>query len=378
MADFDAIVVGAGVVGLAVGARLARAGLATVIVDGESTFGSWTSSRNSEVVHAGIYYPEGSLKASLCVRGREQLYAYCDQRGVPFSRIGKVIFAANPEQSPILDDIKRRASEAGVDDLIRLSTADAKRLEPELACHEALHSPSTGIVDSHAFMSSLLAEAESHGASFSRGSRVTRLSHHAEGWGVHLDGDPEPAVSATRVINAAGLAAHLLARETEGLAPAHVPDVRYARGNYFSYHGAIPFRHLIYPVPVPGGLGTHLTFDMAGAARFGPDVEWVDSLDYTVDPGRAEHFLSAARAIWPKIDPSRLAPAYAGIRPKAFRDGQTGDFMIDGPETHGLADLVNLFGIESPGLTGSLAIADFVADRLGVASAVEREAVRAA
>lgn len=376
MADFDAIVIGAGVVGLAVGARLARAGLATVVVDGESTFGSWTSSRNSEVVHAGLYYPQGSLKAALCVRGREQLYAYCEQRGVPHARIGKVIFAATPQQVSTLDDIERRAAEAGVGDLIRLSATRAARLEPELACCEALHSPSTGIVDSHAFMSTLLAEAESHGASFSRGSRVTRLSRHAEGWGVHLDGDPEPAVSAARVVNAAGLAAHLLARETEALDPAHVPEVRYARGNYFGYHGPLPFRHLIYPVPVPGGLGTHLTFDLAGAARFGPDVEWVDGLDYTVDPRRADQFLAAARAIWPKIDPGRLAPAYAGIRPKAFRDGQTGDFMVDGPETHGLAGLVNLFGIESPGLTGSLAIADLVADRLGVAA--EREAARAA
>lgn len=366
MTDVDAIVIGAGVVGLAVGARLARAGLDTVIADGEATFGGWTSSRNSEVIHAGIYYEKGSLKASLCLRGRSLLYAYCRARAIPHRAIGKVIFAANSEQMVALDAISARAEAAGVSDLVRLDAADARRLEPALSCHAALFSPSTGILDSHALMSALLADAESSGAQFARRSRVTRLSRLVGGaWGVHLDDEPGFAVSAARVVNAAGLTAHLLAQETEGLDPIRVPKIRYARGNYFGYHGTVPFGRLIYPVPVPGGLGTHLTFDLAGAARFGPDVEWVETLEYGVDPGRGTAFLAAARAIWPEVDPTRLAPAYSGIRPKLPGGGDV-DFVVDGPDAHGLPGLVNLFGIESPGLTASLAIADLVADRLGV------------
>jgi len=364
-ADIDALIVGAGVVGLAVAAKFARTGLQALVVDTNRTFGTETSSRNSEVIHAGMYYPGSSLKAKLCVRGRDLLYAYCTAHGVPHRRIGKLIFARSPDQSRSLDDIAAAAAAAGVDDVVRLDGAAANRLEPALACHEALLSPSTGIVDAHALMTALLGEAESLGARFIGQTHVTALSRRPGGWGVHIDGDSTPALTAARVVNAAGLTAHRLARATEGLSTDHVPRVRYARGHYFSYQGAVPFTRLIYPVPVPGGLGTHLTFDLAGAARFGPDVEWVDAIAYEVDPARGIDFIAAARAIWSGIDPTRIAPAYSGIRAKLSGPGEpAADFRIDGPERHGLDGLVNLFGIESPGLTASLAIADLVAEKL--------------
>ncbi|KQT60471.1 MULTISPECIES: NAD(P)/FAD-dependent oxidoreductase [unclassified Aureimonas] len=367
MADFDVVVLGAGVVGLASAAALASAGLKTMIVDGERSFGTWTSSRNSEVVHAGIYYNGTPLKAELCVRGRHLMYRYCETFGVPHRRIGKLIFAATPDQAATLDTIEENALAAGVEDLRRLTSAEARALEPELDCAQALLSPSTGIVDSHAFMLSLLGFAESRGAEFCGSTRVTALSRQPEGWGVHLEGEEEPTVVARRVVNAAGLTAHAVAAATEGLDPRHVPKVRYARGHYFAYSGAMPFSRLIYPVPVPGGLGTHLTFDMAGAARFGPDVEWIDEIAYGVDAGRKVSFVEAARKIWSAIDPEKMAPAYSGIRAKLSGPGEAAaDFRIDGPEAHGLDGLVNLFGIESPGLTSSLAIAASVSRKLGI------------
>lgn len=367
MKTIDALVVGAGVIGLAVARNLAVFGSETIVVDGEDAFGTWTSARNSEVIHAGIYYPPGSLKAALCTRGRDLLYRYCSDRGVPHRRTGKIIFAAVPEQAARLDGIMAAAAAAGVEDLRRMSRREAAALEPELGCHEALLSPSTGIVDSHALMAALLGEASAHGAIFAARSTVTRLSRQRDGWGVHIDGEMEPTLVARSVVNAGGLAAHRLAWATEGLAADMIPDIGYARGVYFTYAGKVPFRHLIYPVPVPGGLGTHLTLDMAGMARFGPDVEWIDAVDYGVDPGRRTQFLAAARLIWPAIDPDKLQPGYAGIRPKiGGRGAPVADFRIDGPERHGLPRLVNLFGIESPGLTASLAIAELVAARLGL------------
>lgn len=368
MAQIDAVIVGAGVVGLAIARRLAQAGLEAIIVDGEADFGTWTSARNSEVIHAGIYYPPGSLKASLCVRGKALLYEYCAARDIPHKQCGKLIFAATPDQAPALDAIQAAADAAGVADLKRISAGEVGVLEPALACHEALLSPSTGIIDSHAYMRALLGDAEDAGAQFARHTRITRLSRCEGGWGIHLESGSGPVVTAPIVVNAAGLAAHVLARETERLGDEHVPEVRYARGVYFTYSGRTPFHHLIYPVPVPGGLGTHLTLDMAGMARFGPDVEWIDEMDYTVDPARLSKFLAAARLIWPDIDPDRLAPGYAGIRPKLSGPGDpAADFMISGPADHGLPGLVNLFGIESPGLTASLAIAEAVADKLDIA-----------
>ena len=361
----DAIIVGAGVIGLAVARELALAGRETVVLDGEGQFGSWTSSRNSEVIHAGIYYPPGSLKARLCVEGREMLYDFCSARGVAHRRTGKIIFAHDTAQLAELDAIEARADRAGVHDLVRLGPPEVLALEPELPCAGALLSPSTGIVDSHALMLALLGEAEAHGAMLVTGSRVARVSRADGLWQVWLDGADAPAAASPVLVNAAGLAAQQLAAAVQGLDPAFVPPAYYARGVYFTYGGKVPFRHLIYPVPEPGGLGTHLTLDLAGQARFGPDVEWIDSADYTVDPARHANFAAAARRIWPALDPARLQPGYAGVRPKITGPGEAaGDFVISGPADHGCAGLVNLFGIESPGLTSSMAIARMVAEKL--------------
>ncbi|KHK89118.1 NAD(P)/FAD-dependent oxidoreductase [Novosphingobium malaysiense] len=361
----EAIVVGAGVVGLAVARALALAGKPALILEGESLFGSWTSSRNSEVIHAGIYYPEGSLKAALCVEGKEMLYAFCEARGVPYKRLGKLVFAHDESQFGELDRIVERASGAGVTDLQFLDRTAVRALEPELDCAGALISPSTGIVDSHALMLALLGEAEAHDAMLAVGSPVSRITRADGLWQVWMDGMDEPVVSAPVLVNSAGLAAQALAQATEGLDPAHVPPIYYARGVYFTYSGKVPFSRLIYPVPEAGGLGTHLTLDLAGQARFGPDVEWIDTVDYTVDPGRHAKFAVAAKRIWPQLDPDRLQPGYAGVRPKVSGPGEpAADFIISGPADHGCEGLVNLFGIESPGLTASLAIAERVVGKL--------------
>lgn len=362
---YDAIVVGAGVVGLAIARALSLAGKPPLIVEGESHFGSWTSSRNSEVIHAGIYYPPGSMKADLCVAGRERLYAFCAERGVAHRRTGKLVFAHDASQLPALEAIQTRARNAGVEDLRLIDAAGVRALEPALECAGALLSPSTGIIDSHALMLALLGEAEANGAMLVPSSRVTRVARKDKLWAIHLDDESGPVVAAPILINAAGLDAQRLAAAIEGLEPRYVPPLFLARGVYFTYSGRTPFSRLIYPVPEPGGLGTHLTLDLAGQVRFGPDVEWIDHVDYTVDPARHGKFLAAARRIWPAIECERLQPGYAGIRPKVTGPGQpAGDFVIDGPDTHGLEGLVNLFGIESPGLTASLAIGDLVVERL--------------
>ncbi|GGC07732.1 FAD-dependent oxidoreductase [Novosphingobium endophyticum] len=361
----DAVVVGAGVVGLAVARALARKGRAPLVLDRETRFGSWTSSRNSEVIHAGIYYPRGSLKASLCVAGKERLYAFCSQRGVPHRRIGKVIFAHDESQLADLEAIRRNGEDAGVTDLVALDRTEARKLEPELACAGALLSPSTGIVDSHAFMLALLGEAEAHDAMLVTASRVDRIVRKGGLYHVWTDTGETAVISTPVLVNAAGLAAQEIALATEGLDPAHVPPIHYARGAYFTYSGKVPFSHLIYPVPEPGGLGTHLTFDLQGQARFGPDVEWIDAVDYAVDPYRKAKFAAAAKRIWPALDPDRLQPGYAGVRPKLSGPGEPpADFVISGPVDHGCEGLVNLFGIESPGLTASLSIAEAVVGKL--------------
>ena len=360
------VVVGAGVVGLAVARALALAGHAPLILDGEDHFGSWTSSRNSEVVHAGIYYPTGSLKARLCVEGKQKLYAFCEVRGVPFQRTGKLIFAHEEDQLVELDRIEQRALEAGVVDLVRLGPAEVLVEEPHLSCAGGLLSPSTGIVDSHSFMQALLGEAEAHDAMLVTSSRIDRVTWQGGLWHIWMDGEAAPVVSTPILVNSCGLAAQALAAATEGLSPEFIPPIRYARGVYFTYSGRVPFTKLIYPVPEPGGLGTHLTLDLAGQARFGPDVEWIDSVDYTVDPARRATFVAAAQRIWPGLDPDRLQPGYAGVRPKLSGPGEpAADFMISGPADHGCEGLVNLFGIESPGLTASMAIADLAVEKLG-------------
>lgn len=361
MDRIDSVVIGAGVVGLAVARALAQAGRETLVLESESAFGTMTSSRNSEVIHAGIYYPQGSLKAQLCVRGKELLYDYCERYGVEYRRCGKLIVATSQEQNAELDGIIEFARGNGVDDLRLLDRDEALVLEPQLHCTAAVLSPSTGIIDSHGFMLSLLGQAEIAGAMFVGMSPVRRLIPQADGIAIVTGDDAEPQLLARCVVNAAGIDAPAIAGLVEGLSPQHVPRAHYAKGSYFTLTGRAPFSRLVYPVPEHGGLGVHLTLDLAGQARFGPDVEWVDAPDYSVDPRRADVFYSRIRAYWPGLKDGALAPGYAGIRPKISGPGEpSADFRIDGPQTHGVPGLINLFGIESPGLTASLAIADAV------------------
>ncbi|WP_294393665.1 NAD(P)/FAD-dependent oxidoreductase [uncultured Sphingomonas sp.] len=364
MHEVDAIVCGAGVIGLAIARALAQRGCEVLILERESQFGTHTSSRNSEVVHAGIYYRSGSLKARSCVTGRHQLYRFCAEHGVPHRRIGKLIVATHADELAALEAIVDHARAAGVE-LVQLGAAQAEALEPALDCVGALLSEQTGIIDSHAYMQSLLGGAEAGGASLVCGVDIEAVERRGGAWTIRLCDEREPVVAAPMLVNAAGLGAQALAARIEACDPASIPPLHLARGHYFSYAGRVPFSRLIYPVPVPGGLGTHLTLDLAGGARFGPDVEWIDAVDYGVDPGRHAAFAAAARRVWPALDPARLRPGFAGIRPKLNGPGSPeADFMVHGPEHHGLDGLVNLFGIESPGLTASLALADLVCDQL--------------
>ncbi|MBR0668562.1 NAD(P)/FAD-dependent oxidoreductase [Roseomonas hellenica] len=361
MEQVDAVVIGAGVVGLAVARALALAGREVLVLEAAEGIGTETSSRNSEVIHAGIYYAKGSLMARFCVEGKQRLYAYLRERGLPHANCGKLIVATSTEEAEKLESIRQRAAANGVEDLHRVSGNEARGIEPELSCTAALVSPSTGIIDSHAYMVSLQGDAENAGAIFVFHAPVTggRVAED----GIELDvGGAEPmTLKAALVVNSAGLHAPKLAANLRGLAPEHVPTAYYAKGNYFSLIGRSPFSRLIYPVPVPGGLGTHLTIDLGGQARFGPDVEWVDSLDYEVDPKRGEGFYASIRRWWPGLKDGALAPGYSGIRPKIVPPAvATQDFNVQGPSVHGVPGLINLFGIESPGLTASLALADHV------------------
>ncbi len=360
--DVGCVVVGAGVVGLAVARALALAGREVVVIEAEARIGSHTSSRNSEVIHAGIYYPAGSAKARLCVRGREMLYRHCAARGVPHRRIGKLIVAAEAEQVPALAGIEAAALRNGVRDLAPLDAAAVARLEPALRGVAGLLSPSTGIVDSHALMLSYQGEAEDHGASVAFRTAFAAARPVAGGLEVEVASGGERTRLRTRLlVNAAGLLAGEVARRIEGLSAPHRREVHYCKGNYFGMAGRVPFARLIYPVPERDGLGVHLTLDLAGRARFGPDTEWISGIDYRLDPARAAPFYAAVRRYWPGLRDGALVPDYTGIRPKLYPEGGPAtDFAIDGPETHGLPGLVNLFGIESPGLTASLAIAEEV------------------
>ena len=359
------IVIGAGVVGLATARALALRGVDVVIAERADAIGTETSSRNSEVIHAGIYYPQGSLKARLCVAGRGMIYDYAAQRDVPHRRCGKLIVATSADQLPVLDAIRAQAAANGVA-LDPLTAAQAQALEPALACHGALHAPDTGIIDSHALMAALLGDAESAGAALALGTAVTGITAGPDGFIVETaSADGGFTLAADRVVNAAGLWASEVAGTIAGLDPAHVPQTRYARGSYYAAPGRPAFSRLIYPVPEPGGLGVHLTLDLGGAMRFGPDVEWIETVDYRVNPTRRAHFETEIRRYWPNLPADSLEPTYCGIRPKLSGPGDpAADFRIDGPETHGLPGLINLFGIESPGLTASMAIADHVAARL--------------
>ncbi|GAA2845308.1 L-2-hydroxyglutarate oxidase LhgO [Aminobacter aminovorans] len=368
METVDCIIAGAGVIGLAVARELSRLGMETIVVEAADAIGTETSSRNSEVIHAGIYYPPGSLKAELCVAGRDKLYAYAAERGVPHKRCGKLIVATLAEQVSTLKGIVDQARANGVDDLVLLDAAGARAMEPSLACHAAVLSPSTGIVDSHALMLSLLGEAEGHGTMLSLNTEIVSGRLEAGRFVLQtLDSSNGMSfeITARHFVNAAGLGANRLAASLDGLDPRFVPELRYARGNYFSVTGKPAFSRLIYPVPEPGGLGIHLTLDLNGAMRFGPDVEWIETKDYSVDPCRADHFYGEIRKYWPALADDSLSPTYSGIRPKLAGPGElVADFVIQGPEVHGVVGLVNLFGIESPGLTSSLAIAELVAEKL--------------
>lgn len=364
----DAIVAGAGVVGLAVARALALSGRETIVVEAETIVGSGTSSRNSEVIHAGIYYPPGSLKARLCVKGRDRLYAYCAERTIAHRRCGKLIVATRESQHGDLETIHARADANGVRDLVRLTRVQALAMEPDVACTAALHSPSTGIVDSHGFMLALQGDLEEARGAIAFGTDIVGGAVEPQGAALRCRDRASGEsfdLAAPVFVNAAGLGAVALARSLDGFPQPHVPPAFLARGCYFALAGRTPFSRLVYPVPEPGGLGVHLTLDLGGQARFGPDVEWIDTIDYRVDPRRADKFYDEIRRYWPALPDGSLHPSYAGIRPKISGPGDpAADFRIDGPAVHGMAGIVNLFGIESPGLTASLAIADEVLARL--------------
>lgn len=360
MDQVEVAVIGAGVVGLAIARELALRGREVVVIEAAGAIGTGISSRNSEVIHAGVYYPQGSLKARLCVRGKALLYGYCAVRGIAHRRCGKLIVATRREDLPRLDWLAASAAANGVDDLRWLSQAETLALEPALHAAGALLSPSSGIVDSHALMMALLSDAERTGATLALASPVTGGARDGDGWRLRVGDDFE--MGARHVINAAGLFASQVAESLGTPAPA----LRFARGHYFSLAGRAPFTRLIYPLPVDGGLGVHLTLDLGGQARFGPDVQWLPdsdpaTLDYAVDPGLAPAFEAEVRGYWPGLPAGALQPAYSGIRPKLNGPGEAAaDFRIDTPAP----GLIQLFGIESPGLTAALALAEEVADRL--------------
>lgn len=363
--DFDAVVVGAGVVGLACARALSTAGCSTLIIERHSSFGTETSSRNSEVIHAGLYYPKNSLKAKLCVEGKQLLYEFCEYHHVDHKQTGKLIIASSESQISKLEDIQRRAKENSVDDLHLLSKAEVAAIEPAVSCVRGLLSPSTGIVDSHGLMLALLGDAERRGAIASFRSNVSQISRHAGGFAIAVDGDEATIVTTRYLVNAAGLSAAAVAATIEGLDKLHIPPLYLAKGTYFSFAGNAPFSRLVYPVPEPGGLGVHFTIDLSGQGRFGPDVEWVDEVNYEVDPRRSDRFYESIRKYWPNLPDGTLSPTFSGIRPKLSPAGSPdSDFLIQTSEMHGIAGLVNLFGIESPGLTGSLAIAEYTAEKL--------------
>jgi L-2-hydroxyglutarate oxidase LhgO len=338
------------------------AGREVVILEAEDAIGTHTSSRNSEVIHAGIYYPKGSLKARSCVQGKALLYEYCVSHAVPHRRSGKLIVAADDSQLGELEAIQKKAHANGVTDVVWLSRAQALALEPELACVAALYSPSTGIIDSHALMLAYLGDAEAHGAMLALKSHFLGAQVTADGFVVHSD---QMDVACEVLVNSAGLRAPSVAKSIEGYDATLAPREYYAKGNYYSLTRKAPFSRLVYPVPEPGGLGVHVTLDLAGQARFGPDVEWIDRIDYQVDPKRSERFYAAIRRYWPGLPDGALSPGYAGIRPKTAGPVEPApDFVVQGPSMHGIPGLVHLFGIESPGLTSSLALAGLVVDEL--------------
>lgn len=367
MERVECAVIGAGAVGLATARRLALAGKDVVVLEKAETFGTETSSRNSEIIHAGIYYAKDSLKARFCVAGKRALYDYLKVHGVANENLGKLIVATSPGELAQLEALDRFARANGVDDLVRLTPADVRAMEPAVSCHGALWSPSTGIFDSHGYMLSLLGEIEERGGAVAYhapvvGGRVTN-----DGIDIAVGGDAGIILRARYVVNAAGLYAQQVARAIAGVPPDAVPPAYYAKGSYYTLPGKPPFGRPVYPVPEHGGLGVHVSVDLAGQVRFGPDVEWVEEIEYSVNPRRADVFYAAIRHYYPELKDGALQPGYCGIRPKlqSPRDPAK-DFMVQGPRDHGVPGLVNLFGIESPGLTASFPIANHVAALLGI------------
>jgi L-2-hydroxyglutarate oxidase LhgO len=359
--ELDVVVVGAGLIGLAVARALAMAGREVIVLEAESTAGAHTSSRNSEVIHAGIYYPTGSAKARFCVEGNRSLYAYAAAAGIAHARVGKLIVATRDQEIPVLERLKDQANANGALDLTWLDAAEVLELEPHVSCVRALWSPSTGIVDSHGLLSALRRDAVAAGAHIVFGTPVLAGRIGERGIELSLGGAEPVRVLCKAVVNAAGLRAPEVAGSIAGVPRAEVPKPFFAKGHYFTYRGRSPFSHLVYPVPAPGGLGVHVTVDLAGTARFGPDVSWIDSIDYTFDDDRAASFYTAIRNYYPALADGTLEPGYTGIRPKLAPAGAPAqDFIIHGPSDHGVPGLVNLYGIESPGLTAALPIADHV------------------
>jgi L-2-hydroxyglutarate oxidase LhgO len=355
------LVVGAGVVGLAVARAAAIAGHEVIVAEKAAGIGTGVSSRNSEVIHAGLYYPTGSLRAHHCPRSRRMLYDYCASHGVPHRKCGKLVVATNESEVPRLEIVFKQAAANGVEGIDIIEGAAARRLEPELACLAAMRSPETGIIDSHSFMLALRGDVEDRGGVVAFNTPIERLRREGGGWEVAFGGSDPQSIAVDAVINSAGLGAQALARATEGYPSERVPRLVLAKGNYFGFSGRPAFTRLIYPVPVPGGLGVHVTLDLAGRMRFGPDVQWIDEENYDVDLTRAAAFYARIRDYWPRLPDNSLAADYAGIRPKLTGPGEpAADFMIAGPREHGLPRLVHMFGIESPGLTSALSLADEV------------------
>ncbi|MEM1439229.1 MAG: NAD(P)/FAD-dependent oxidoreductase [Pseudomonadota bacterium] len=365
--DFDGVVVGGGIIGLAIGRALSRLGHSIVVLEAEAHALMHTSSRNSEVIHAGIYYPTGSLKAETCVSGKQLLYDYCSRRGIPHRRIGKFIVAVDEADEDALHHYRDTAESNGVVDLEWRDASFMKQVEPEIRCSSALWSPSTGIIDTHTYAQCLQADLESESGMLVCNTTVDSGRRDGVLWVLQLRGQSE-RVRARFIVNAAGLRAVDIARRLDGLAAPDIPEAYFAVGHYYALSGGAPFHHLIYPTAGGGGLGVHVTLDLAGQVRFGPDVRWIDDIDYTFDDSRRDAFEQAIRRYYPGLEEQRLVPAYTGVRPKISGPADpSADFIIDGPERHGVPALVNLFGIESPGITASLAVADLAVSRLAEA-----------
>ena len=357
----DCVVIGAGVVGLAVARAMAQTGREVIVLEKADMIGTETSSRHSEVIHAGIYYPQNSLKAELCVAGKKAMYAFCDAHGVDYNNCGKVIVATDEEQLPELERLKANAAANGVGDLEWMTPEQVTEMEPAVFCVGALWSPSTGILDSHGYMLALQGDAEAAGAMFAFLTPVVGGRVMDDGIRLDCGGDAPMSIVADTVINSGGLWAQEIARTIEGVPREAIPPTYYCKGNYYTLSGRPPFTRPIYPVPERAGLGVHVTVDLGGQVRFGPDVEWIEEIDYDVDPARADKFYEAVRKYYPDLRDGAIQPGYSGIRPKIQAPEETGrDFVIQSADDHGVPGLVNLFGIESPGMTSSLAIADYV------------------